>query len=238
MNTKFKTFIRYIILIIAVPVFILSFLSFYSSIKEYYLNNKLYTDIEYLNPIDDNSDDLSKNYNKLNEINTDYICWISIPNTKINYPVVKGIDNSFYLNHNFLKDESKAGAIFIDYRCTPLEDKNTIIYGHYMKDGSMFAGLQSISKNSLEPSEIYIATKSQVLVYQIFSIIKEEANANSYETFWSTEDDYLNYINTLKNRSIINYNVSLNESDNIITLSTCDYNYNNGRLLVIAKLVN
>ncbi|MEG0410935.1 MAG: class B sortase, partial [Erysipelotrichaceae bacterium] len=151
---------------------------------------------------------------------------------------VKGADNSFYLNHNFLKEESKAGSIFIDCNINEFEDKNTIIYGHYMKDGSMFADLHKIYSELDNTLKIYIATETKIDEYKIFSSFKDSANINNYQTFWSTDDDYVQYLNTLINKSNINYNVSLNINSSIITLSTCDFNYSNGRLLVIAKLVN
>lgn len=233
MGTKRKGLIRNVILVIA--LFILSSINIYKSIKEYSSNNKLYEDMAELNPFAYN--DLSSAYNKLKELNNDYIGWISIPGTNINYPIVKGNDNSFYLNHNFLKKESKAGAIFVDCNANEFGDRNTIVYGHYMKDGSMFADLHKISSELNSSFKIYIATESEINAYQIFSIFKDSADINNYQTFWSSDDDYIQHLNTLVNKSNINYNVSLNINSTVITLSTCDFNYSNGRLLVIAVLL-
>ncbi|MGL5381832.1 class B sortase [Clostridium sp.] len=233
MSRKFKVLARNLLLIVAIIVFIISLINVYSGIKEYYKNHKLYNDINSLNPF--NSNDLNVAYTKLKDLNEDYVGWLYIPNTNINYPIVKGIDNSFYLNHNFLKEESKSGAIFIDCNVNEFEDRNTIIYSHYMKDGSMFADLHKIYSDLDNSFKIYVATDNEVLKYDIFSLFKDSADINNYQTFWS-DDEYLEYLNTLSNKSNINYNASLNINSNIITLSTCDFNYSNGRLLVIAVL--
>lgn len=234
MSRNLKGLARNLILIVAIIVFTISLIKVYTGVKEYYKNNKLYNNISNINPF--NNNDLNIAYTKLKELNEDYVGWLYIPGTKVNYPIVKGTDNSFYLNHNFLKEESKAGSIFSDYSINEFEDKNTIIYGHYMKDGSMFADLHKIYSELNDTYKIYIATKNEILEYEIFSVFKDSPDINNYQTFWSTDDDYVQYLNTLINKSNINYNTSLNMNSSIITLSTCDFNYSNGRLLVIAVL--
>ncbi|MGG7060129.1 class B sortase [Clostridium nigeriense] len=234
MNNQFKEVSRKLILIVSITVFIISLINFYKGVKEYYNNDKLYRGISNLNPFENN--DLNIAYDELKELNSDYTAWLYIPNTNISYPIVKGTDNSFYLNHNFLKEESKAGSIFIDSNVNEFEDKNTIIYGHYMKDGSMFADLHKIYSNPSSTNKIYIATKNKILKYEIFSIFKDSANISNYQTFWSADEDYINYLNNLASKSNNNYNTSLNKNSSIITLSTCDFNYSNGRLLIVAVL--
>lgn len=235
MSKKNKDLFRKIILMISLPVFVVSLINVYTGVKEYYKNNKLYNDIDTLNPF--NNNDLNIAYSKLKELNNDYVGWIYIPDTNISYPIVKGTDNLFYLNHNFLKAESKAGSIFIDCNVNVFENKNTIIYGHYMKDGSMFADLHKLSSELNNSYKVYIATESKILEYEVFSLFKDSADINNYQTFWSSNDDYINYLNTLITKSTINYNILLDKDSEIITLSTCDFNYSNGRLLVIAVLV-
>ncbi|MGL5149223.1 MAG: class B sortase [Clostridium sp.] len=235
MSKKNKDLVRKIILIISLPVFFISLISVYTGVREYYKNNKLYNNLDNLNPF--NNTDLSIAYTKLKELNEDYVGWLYIPGTKVNYPLVKGTDNSFYLNHNFFKEESKAGSIFIDCNINEFEDKNTIIYGHYMKDGSMFADLHKIYSELDNTLKIYIATETKIDEYEIFSIFKDSADINNYQTFWSTGADYIHYLNTLIDKSTINNNIPLDKESEILTLSTCDFNYLNGRLLLIAMLV-
>lgn len=174
MSEKFKGIVKKLIFIAATMVFIIFLINIYTGVKEYYKNNKLYNDIDNLNPF--NNNDLNIAYTKLKELNNDYVGWLYIPDTNISYPIVKGTDNSFYLNHNFLKEESKAGSIFIDCNVNEFEDRNTIIYGHYMKDGSMFADLHKVSYELNNTYKVYIATESKILEYEIFSTFKDSAD--------------------------------------------------------------
>lgn len=233
MTKNTKDTIRKIILIPSLLIFVLSLISIYIEINEYYKNSKLYNEISDLNPF--NNNELNIAYTKLKDINNDYIGWLYIPGTKVNYPIVKGADNSFYLNHNFFKEPSKAGTIFIDCDTNEFEDRNTITYGHYMKDGSMFADLHKIYSKLGNSFKIYIATKNEILEYEIFSIFKDSADLNNYQTFWSTDDDYINYLNSIKEKSKFSINVNLNVSDKILTLSTCDFSNKDGRLILICK---
>lgn len=235
MNVNLKEVIKKLILIVAISVFIVSLINFYKGVKVYYKNDRLYNKISDLNPFENN--DLNIAYDELKKLNSDYIAWLYIPNTNISYPIVKSTDNSFYLNHNFLKEESKAGSIFIDSNVNEFEDRNTIIYGHYMKDGSMFADLHKIYSNPSTTNKIYIATKDGILEYEVFSIFKDSADINNYQRFWSTDEDYLSYINMLKDKSLINYDLSLNKSNRILILSTCDFTNTNGRLFLISVLI-
>lgn len=235
MINKFKSLARNLLIIVTILVFIISLINFYKGSKEYYNNDRLYNNISYLNPFENN--DLNIAYDELKELNSDYTAWIYIPNTNISYPIVKGTDNSFYLNYNFLKEESKVGSIFIDSNINEFEDRNTIIYGHYMKDGSMFADLHKIYSNPSTTNKIYIATKDEILEYEVFSIFKDSADINNYQRFWSNDEDYLNYINMLKDKSLINYDLSLNKSNRILLLSTCDFSNTNGRLILASVLL-
>lgn len=235
MSKKNKDLIRRIILIISLPVFFISLISVYTGVNEYYKNNKLYNAIDNLNPFKNN--DLSIAYTKLKELNEDYVGWLYIPGTKVNYPIVKCTDNLFYLNHNFLKEESKAGSIFSDYSINEFEDKNTIIYGHYMKDGSMFADLHKIYSELDNTLKIYIATENNIAEYELFSAFKDSADINNYQIFWSTTENYLAFIDNIISKSVVNFNLVINESDKILTLSTCDFNSENGRLLIFFRLL-
>ena len=235
MNINLKDVIKKLILIVSISVFVASLTNFCKGVNEYYNNDRLYNEISYLNPFQNN--DLSIAYDELKELNSDYTAWLYIPNTNISYPIVKGADNSFYLNHNFLKEESKAGSIFIDSNINAFDDRNTIIYGHYMKDGSMFADLHKIYSSPSTTNKIYIATKDEILEYEVFSIFKNSADINNYQRFWSTDEDYLAYINMLKDTSLINYNLTLNKNSKILILSTCDFSNVNGRLILASVLV-
>lgn len=170
----------------------------------------------------------------LKNTNLNTIGWIMVDNTNINYPVVQTVDNEYYLNHNFNNNISSDGWIFMDYRnSTNMNDKNTIIYGHNLLNKTAFGSIVDIfSDEWFNKSNHYIIISNgeRKFVYEIFSyyIINPE-------TYYLNIDDIS--IETLKNRSARDFDVSVSENDKIITLSTCTDD-NKSRRVVHAKLIN
>ena len=159
----------------------------------------------------------------LKSINSDTVGYIMISGLDINYPVVKTDDNNFYLSHSFDKSKNVGGWIFMDYRNSSsiFDDKNTIIYGHNMKDGSMFGKLRQLKNSDIDT--IYYYDKESKLTFKIISMYEIEEESY-YITTNMDDSEYLEFLNTIKGRSIkkIDYNPSL--EDKIITLSTCTNN--------------
>ena len=184
----------------------------------------------------------SLNFNNLLSINTDTVGWISVPNTSINYPVVKHLDNKFYLNHSFDKSYNKAGWIFADYRNKfDGTDKNIIVYGHNRVDNSMFATLANTQKKYWysNPSNKYITFNNpngQIYVYEIFSAYTIKSETYYLTTTFKDDNDYQNFLNTMRNRSIYNFGVNVTAKDKILTLSTCDSS-GKSRIIVHAKRI-
>lgn len=179
-------------------------------------------------------------FKKLKEQNEDTIAYLKVNNTDIEYVVVKGTDNEYYLNHNFNKEYNVAGWIFADYNNNfDGTDKNIIIYGHNMKDGSMFAPLKEIITEEWQKNEnkqITLVTEKNTITYEIFSsyIIDPE---DYYITTHFNNETYIEFLNTIKQRSYYNYNVELNENDKILTLSTCT-GTEKKRIVIHAKQIN
>jgi len=177
----------------------------------------------------------------LKEMNNETVAWLKVNNTNIEYLVVKSKDNKYYLNHNFEKKENKAGWIFADYR-NKLDgsDKNIVIYGHNMKDKSMFGTLKTIlNKNWYENKENYIidfVTEYEYQQYHVFSIYQIEKEDYYIKTNFNN-NEYLTFLNTIKNRSIKNFNIELSGNDTILTLSTCSNN-NKSRIVLHARKIN
>jgi sortase B len=177
-------------------------------------------------------------FDVLKSINEDYKFWLNIENTQIDYPIVQSNDNEFYLNNDFKKEESKSGVPFVDFRNNALEDKNTILYGHNMKNGSMFASLKNFKDEEFfnANNKITIVTKEEVLTYEVFSVYVTE-NTTSYLKVNFEDNEFESYLNNSIAKSMFKSNVSVNKEDKIITLSTCDYTFEDARLVVQAKLV-
>lgn len=186
-----------------------------------------------MNMIDVNISDL---INK----NNDTKGWIKVSGTNINYPFVQSKDNNYYLTHSFNKEYTKAGWIFLDYRNDINNlDKNTIIYGHSRKDKTMFGSLKySLSSdwyNDINNHVIKLSTETNNTLWQVFSVYHIQTE-NYYLTYeFDNADDFEDFINTLKNRSIYNFNANVSKEDYILTLSTC-FN-NTDKMVLHAKLI-
>jgi len=170
-----------------------------------------------------NSKYSSIDFKKLKEKNDDTVAWIRVNGTNIEYPIVKTNNNDYYLYHSFDKTKSNAGWVFMDYR-NKLDgtDKNIIIYGHNRKDGSIFGSLKNILKETWydekDNLEIEFWTENGKEKYQVFSIYEIE-NEDYYLS--TTFDNYDEYLNKIKNRSIKDFGINLSNESNILTLSTC-----------------
>ena len=179
------------------------------------------------------------NINLLKNENSDIVGWINVNNTNINYPFVQYSDNEFYLNHSIDKSYNEAGWLFLDYRNNSnFDNKNSIIYAHSRLDKSMFGSLSKVLKSSWYNDKsnhiIRISLENENTLWQIFSVYKIEAESY-YITTYFTGNDYLEFLDTIRKRSIYDFDVSLNESDKILTLSTC-YS-DTERTVVHAKLI-
>lgn len=183
--------------------------------------------------------DLLKNmdFSALQEINSDVQGWIVIPGTAISYPLLQGTDNDYYLNHTYKKSVSAVGAIFIDYRCSAdLTDFNTIVYGHRMNNGSMFAGLKYYKKQSYYEShpKVYVTTDQGTFTYRIFSAYEGSASGESYQLSFSTAERKQQFLDTVCEASYIETGITPTVNDYILTLSTCTGNGHANRWIVHA----
>ncbi len=180
-------------------------------------------------------------FNKLLSTNDSTVGWLTVPNTSINYPVVQASDNSFYLSHSFDKSKNSAGWVFADYRNKfDNTDKNIIIYGHNRKDSSMFATLKNTQQsnwyNDSNNKYITFSTPTDTHVYEIFSVYTIKSETYYLTTIFDNDENYLDFLNTLKSRSIHDFGTTLDTNDQILTLSTCD-STGKSRVVVHAKKI-
>lgn len=179
--------------------------------------------------------------------NDDMVGWIEIEGTKLNYPVLQTPDEKdFYLHRDFNKENSNHGAIYVQENCdiwTPSD--NVVIYGHNMKDGSMFATLLKYKKEEYwqEHRFIYFNTLLERHTYEIVAVFKTTATIGKgfdYHLFVEAEDEeeFNAYIERIKKLDYYDTGVTAEYGDKLITLSTCEYTLTNGRLVVVAKRVS
>lgn len=179
-------------------------------------------------------------FERLKEINNQIVAWLKVKETNIEYPVVQAKDNNYYLKRNLNKEYSFYGWIFADYR-NKLDgtDKNIIVYGHNMKDDSMFGSLKNILTeewyNNEENHIIEFITENEKQKYQVFSIYEIESEDYYIKTEFK-DNEFEEFIKTLKNRSIKDFRVEISSEDSILTLSTCSNN-NKYRVVLHARKI-
>lgn len=188
-------------------------------------------------------------YQPLYEINRDMVGWIQIDGTAIDYPVVQSpYENNFYLRRNFYKQNATCGTIYVREACdVNLPSDNVTVYGHNMRNGTMFADLHKFEKKSFWEDHRYVNfnTLNEYRTYEIFAVFKTTADLTKgfsyhiYDTF-ATEKAFNEFVSTCKNlsrRDFYDTGITPTFGDKLLTLSTCDKSISDGRLVVVCRLV-
>lgn len=186
-------------------------------------------------------------YQAIYEMNNHLVGWIRIPGTKVDYPVVQSPENpNFYLNHSFDKKWSSGGCIYAREKCdvfTPSD--NIVLYGHHMKNGSMFATLDKYKKKSFwqDHQTFSFDTLYERHTYQIIAVFKTSANAGagfSYHLFDSADskEEFDAFMEEVHKLQFYDTGITAEYGDMLLTLSTCEYTLDNGRFVVIAKRIS
>lgn len=163
--------------------------------------------------------------------NRDYD-WISVKNTAISYPLVQGVDNQYYLTHDHNGDANIAGAIFFDAADIPYNGNITVIYGHSMRDGTMFNNLHYFSRDTGKfiDSELTISNKEKDVKYKPLGFAIYDGNKPFYREIDETDGEVT--MNSLKANCKYFIDMNYKKDKHIIALITCDYSIDNGRLAV------
>ena len=160
----------------------------------------------------------------LREVNEDVVGWIRIPDTKIDYPLMQGEDNDYYLKHTWDGRSNSVGSIFLEHLNSPdLMDYNTIVYGHNMNDGSMFAGLRRYTTQEYWESHpyVYMLTDAGVYRYEIFASYRADVDSVTYGLSFNQTETKVNFLQYALEKSKIQTEIMLGRNDRILTLSTC-----------------
>jgi sortase B len=174
--------------------------------------------------------------------NQDMAGWITVGNTVIDYPVVQGVDNTYYMDHDFYGEESRHGAIFASAG-SGLEDientKNVVLYGHHMKDGSMFAGLDAYKDESFfcENSIIRFCTLYRDYEWKVFAVYVSPVTFAYNDTTFLSGASWEKFLNACREKSMFDSGVTPTAQDVVLTLSTCSYEFSNARFVVQAVLI-
>lgn len=173
------------------------------------------------------------------DINADIVGWIEIPDTHIDYPVVQTDNNDYYMNHTFLGTENPAGAIFMEMQNqNDFSDLVTFVYGHRMKDESMFGDLKYYGDREYweEHPEIHVYTYQENLVYEVFSVHRADVSENTFRLFFKAGEEYDAYLKEEKELSFYDTGVEVGSEDKVLVLVTCTADVKSERIVVLGKL--
>lgn len=244
---------RRIIFIVAVAIFVVSCVRIYYVYSGYEKGKNEYKEIaEYVKPVSNEvevpeeeevvltyEEEMAKfeipmldiDYEGLESINEDFVGWIYIPQLDINYPIVQGEDDSFYLHHTFEGQKNSSGCIFATAgSAKDFSSYNTFLYGHNMKNGTMFGSLKRLVKEEGLYEQIpcfYIYSKDCSYKYRIYSYYIAKPVSNTF-AITDTKELYQMYIDNEISRSLVDYGVSVTPDTPSVTLSTC-YGFGSGK---------
>jgi len=239
---------------VALIVSVCYILNFFLGIQQ---NKNMYNDLEKLKTEKPDAtisypEGYLEQFGLLYQENEDIAGWVEIEGTQLNYPVVQGDDNSYYLTHNFYKKKERHGVPFMDYRNGIDElDFNTVLHGHNMKsDNQMFSELANYYKGGQALTYyrkhplISFDTVYQQSEWKVFAVFSCSVNTSSDKFFgyydmlnMASNEEFEAFIEEVRSRSIFNIPVDVQPTDNILTLSTCYYEYDDQRLVVMARKV-
>lgn len=224
-----------IIFLAAAAVFIFAAVNLGKIFWEYYQGEQAYEELgEYVGSFDkddssvevewERPEQFSVDFDGLRAINSDIVGWIRFENIDISYPIVQGEDNDYYLSHTFNKEEIKCGSIFMEAdNAADFSDDNTFIYGHNMKDKSMFAKLNQFQDKEIyrENQSFLIYTETEIRRYEIYSCYVADITSDSFLYKFASNEQYAEWQKTVTGRSIYSTGLVPEPDQKTVTLMTC-----------------
>lgn len=239
---------------VLVAVFAFSGYKLYSIIHEYKVADNMYNNLnsnfvtaggkEAPQPEDPLANEevspITVDFDALLNQSTDVVGWIYSADTPINYPIAQAEDNFYYLYRFIDGSHNPSGTLFMDCLClSDFSGRNSVIYGHHMNDGSMFASIREYRKPEYYPEHpvMYLNTPTQNYRIEVFAGYITDADSDTYTIGFTDDEAYLAYLEKMRSQSDFETDVELDADSRIVTLSTCSYEYYDARYVVQGKLV-
>lgn len=181
-------------------------------------------------------------YEEYRKMNSDVVGWIDVPGTNVQYPILHGSDNEYYLTHDATKADSKSGAVFLD-AASKVNAKYSVIFGHNMKNGTMFHGLYDYTNSDFYKNhrEFKITWGDKTYTYKVFAVYSVDLKSAAYfyrDSSFESDAQFAYTVNELAKNSKFDVDTTIQEGDKVVTLSTCNRtDYSNGRFVIQAVQV-
>ncbi len=236
-NAKIRRMAENVIMVCLAIIVVLSGWKIWSIMHDYSKNEEVYKDIAKQAQTDGFTGDID--FDELRKTNPDVIGWIYYKDSPVDYPIVKGSDNDKYLHTMFDGTYGTFGTLFADAVTeAPFAQFNTIVYGHHMKDGSMFGSLRRLKdpEYAKEHPQMELITPEGKFHLEIWAFLNQPADSKIYTTNIHDKDERADYIRMVEDISEYTTGVSVSPEDRLVVLSTCAYEYQNARYMVVGKL--
>lgn len=232
--------------VILIAILIFSSFQIANKLMDYKKSEELYSEMQDIvtstekNNIENPEDNINT-YEKLKAINPEYAFWVEVENTNISYPVVQGNDNSYYLKKDFNKENNSAGTIFMDSLNNFEVDNNIVLYGHNMKNKTMFNNLTLFKNkdffNQNNKIKIKHDKEDKEYTYEVFSAYHSDNSFDYNMVKFGQGYTFEDFIDDIKAKSIYKKDIEITGNDKIITLSTCSYEFKGAKTTIHAKLI-
>lgn len=237
-NMRIRRAAETVIMVCLALIVLVSGWKVFTLMHEYRANQRVYDDISGQAQKDGFTGDID--FAALRKINPDVIGWLYYEDSMINYPVVQGEDNDKYLHTMFDGNYGDFGTLFADAEAEdPFRQFNTVVYGHHMKNGSMFAGLKKLKDQSycLEHPQLELITPEGKFHLQIWAFLNQPSDSGIYRTNISDKEEREEYISMVEEYADYMMGLDVKPEDRLVVLSTCAYEYRNARYMVVCKMV-
>lgn len=236
-----------ILILVFTGIFIFSAFQIYQKLKEYEEGSSVYTDAKQYVSIEEpegGSGEPEDNwpvvdFSALAETNSDIVAWIYIEGTEINYPIVQGTDNQYYLKHLFNNKWNSSGCIFLDSRNkSDFSNRHSIIYGHHMKNGTMFSGLTDYKEQEFYNAhpDILLMTSKQNIRVELFAGYVADVKDDAWKINFGSDTEFNEWLSEAKERSCFESKIAPVVTDRIVTFSTCSYEFKNARFVLLGVI--
>lgn len=182
---------------------------------------------------------LQADFEALRQIDENVVAWLYGPETPVNYPVVQAADNEYYLTHMFGKKKNSAGAIFVDAGCSPdFSDMHTILYGHHMKNGTMFSSLTGYLQPGYYEQHPTLAlfTPQAAYTIRVFAGYVAAPDSDAWRRAFSSQQEFLQWCEAAARRSAFDSGLMPQPGQRVVTLSTCSYEFENASFVLLGIL--
>lgn len=243
--TKFGRILSDIVIVVCLMIAGFSGWNLYKELHEYQESKETYEkltpEVVIENP-DTNEVDTAPlfDWEKLKGINGDFVGWIRLDDSTVDYPFVQGTDNEYYLRHLFDGTYNNSGCVFMDVNNNrDFSDKDTILYAHNMKNGTMFASIEKYKDASYYDGHKVIHIYTEAATYDVYPVagIVTDGQDDYVRTSFNDDNDFMSYVNRFVSSSTFTSEQSIESTDRMIMLSTCNYDRSDGRYVLIGKLV-